>query len=121
MPMDHTRYPADWQAISLARRESAGWACEWCGIPHGSTETKSRYPVVLTVAHLGADRIDGTPGDKHDKHDVRPENLAALCQACHLGFDRADHVLHAAESRRQRRIEAGQLAIAIDPETNSHG
>ena len=39
---------------------------------------------VLTVAHLGVPKPDGTPGDKHDKTDVRDENLAALCPRCHI-------------------------------------
>ena len=65
--------------------------------------------IVLTVAHLGTVKPDGTPGDKHDKHDVREENLAALCQRCHLRFDHPDHVRHAAETRRAKRL-------AVQPE-----
>jgi hypothetical protein len=36
--------------------------------------------VVLAAAHLN-----------HDPGDNRPRNLAALCQRCHLGHDRAEH------------------------------
>jgi hypothetical protein len=116
--------------------------CEWCGVPNGEVVDRhpdGRWVldddldgwnsdvaihdgwdddgvrivrIVLTVAHLGTAYPDGTPGDKHDKHDCRPENLAALCQSCHLGYDRADHVRHAAETRRQKQIERGQLALA---------
>lgn len=67
--------------------------------------------IVLTVAHLGTDRPDGAPGDKHDKMDCRDENLAALCQKCHLNYDRDEHVLNAAKTRRRKRIEAGQLEL----------
>lgn len=67
--------------------------------------------IVLTVAHLGTPYPDGTPGNKHDKMDVRPENLAALCQKCHLNYDRADHLAHAAETRRRKRLAAGQLTF----------
>lgn len=32
MPMDRSRYPENWEAISLAIRERASWKCEWCGV-----------------------------------------------------------------------------------------
>jgi hypothetical protein len=136
MPMDPSRYPVDWKAISLAVREAAGWKCEWCGAPNGEVITRDRRDpktwsvvtgcgdneaddgvkttlIVLTVAHLGAAHADGSPGDKHDKHDVRRENLAALCQACHLAYDLDDHVRNAAETRRRKKIEAGQTAMEV--------
>lgn len=73
-----------------------------------------RYIVImLTTAHLGVPHPDGRPGDPHDKMDVRPENLAALCQKCHLNHDRDEHIYNAALTRRRRRIEAGQLELAI--------
>lgn len=64
--------------------------------------------VVLTVAHLGAPYPDGRPGNKHDKMDVRPENLAALCQRCHLLYDMDEHVQNA----RTTRLRKKQAAIA---------
>lgn len=71
--------------------------------------------VVLTVAHLGTPHPDGRPGDKHDKMDIREENLAALCQRCHLLYDIDEHVAHAKETRlrkKQARIQAaGQLSL----------
>ncbi|CAG0933582.1 hypothetical protein TFLX_03112 [Thermoflexales bacterium] len=72
--------------------------------------------IVLTVAHLGVDKPDGMPCDKHDKMDVRDENLAALCQKCHLNFDRDDHIRHAAETRRRKMIERGQMVLIHEPE-----
>lgn len=74
--------------------------------------------IVLTVAHLGTHYPDGRPGDKHDKMDVRDENLAALCQRCHLLYDIDDHVAHAKETRlrkKQQAIQAaGQLSLFGD-------
>lgn len=71
--------------------------------------------VVLTVAHLGAPKPGEPPwhGDPHDKSDVRDVNLAALCNRCHLGYDLMDHVRHAAETRRRKRIAAGQMEAAL--------
>lgn len=135
MPMQRSHYPADWEAISKRIRfERAGSKCEWCGAPHEQFIVRDRQNpasfrvpangmevessqdrgewvvwVILTTAHLGTPKADGTPGDKHDKLDVREENLAALCQRCHLNFDREDHIRHARENRASRR---GQLALA---------
>lgn len=108
MPIDRARYPSDWPAISRQVRDSAGNRCEWCGAANHEPHPVTGSRVVLTVAHLGTPHPDGRPGDKHD---VRRENLAALCQACHLRYDHADHVRHAAETRRRRRVESGQAEM----------
>ena len=86
MPMNRSLYPPDWPQISRAIRERAGDKCEWCGRPNRVTG------VVLTVAHLN-----------HTPADCRAENLAALCQACHLRYDHAMHMQHARETRMRRR------------------
>jgi len=111
MPIDYSRYPSSWPAISLAIRERAHWRCEWCGAAHGQPHPETGATVVLTVAHLGTDHADGTPGDKRDKSDVRPENLAALCQRCHLRFDVDEHLETRRRRERQQRIAAGQLEM----------
>lgn len=111
MPMQRERYPINWPQISLAIREAAGWTCEWCGAKQGDERlgTKGRhYRVILTVAHLGAPHPDGRPGDVHDKMDVRRENLAALCQPCHLRYDMPEHRRNFHENRRKRQVAAGQ-------------
>ena len=114
MPIDYRWYPADWHAISRRIRfERAGGKCEWCGAVNGQPHPVTGSKVVLTVAHLGVPHDDGRPGNKHDKHDCRDENLAALCQRCHLNYDRADHVRRAAKTRRARRLAVGQAAMQI--------
>jgi 5-methylcytosine-specific restriction endonuclease McrA len=108
MPFDASRYPANWKEISLAIRERDHWRCKFCGAVNGQPHPVTKSKVVLTVAHLGIDYPDGRPGNKHDKQDVRPENLAALCQSCHLNYDRDEHKANAAYTRWQKKIEAGQ-------------
>jgi len=76
--------------------------------------------IVLTVAHLGTPFADGAPGDTHNKMDVRDENLAALCQACHLRYDIKEHVQNAARTRRARKIAAGQIEFALDDKEREH-
>lgn len=102
MPMDRSKYPANWDEISRAIRERAGWRCEFCGIPNGSAATKSGKPVILTVAHLD-----------HDTTNSDPANLRALCQACHLGYDLTHHMRNAAETRRRKRMDAGQIEMGV--------
>jgi hypothetical protein len=67
----------------------------------------------MSVHHLGAAHDDGSPGDPHDKMDVRPCNLLALCSACHLRRDLPIHMANAARTRRRRKVEAGQLEIEL--------
>ena len=142
MPCDYRQYPKQWKAIRGAILTRAFNACEWCGAPNGelvgrdiaggavllndyaeaAAAWKAKgYPiskVVLTIAHLGTPHADGRPGDKHDTHDCRPENLAALCQRCHLAFDRADHVRHARETRQRWREQREPLLPGIVAEAN---
>jgi hypothetical protein len=127
MPFDRSKYPADWKAISLRiRKERAGDRCEWCKAPNGeyiyrvkgdefqytTRETMGDgqvgithhigIKVVLTVAHLN-----------HDTTDNRDENLAALCQRCHLRYDADLHKRNSAETRRKKK-EREQLALFGD-------
>ena len=133
--MRRALYPDDWEAISLRIRERAGWRCEWCGLENGAIgyrddigifhhvpiEATEAYDadgvrlfrIMLTVAHLGAPKPDGSPGDKYDKMDCRDGNLAALCQRCHLNYDRDEHIFNAALTRRRKRIEAGQMELNL--------
>jgi hypothetical protein len=56
--------------------------------------------VVLTVAHLN-----------HEPEDCRDENLRAMCQGCHLHYDREHHARTRAETIRRAREQAGQLEL----------
>lgn len=39
----------------------------------------------------------------HDTTDNRDENLAALCQRCHLKYDHAHHMANARKTRQARK------------------
>lgn len=108
MPMDRSRYPADWDRISRRIRERAGWRCEFCGAKHGEPNPLTGSRVILTVAHVLND----------DPMDVRDENLKALCQKCHLTLDGPLHAAHAKQTRREKRereaARAGQQAMFDD-------
>lgn len=130
-PMNFADYHPQWSTISRQIREQAGWRCEWCNAPNGEsiirghdgtwqpwdwTETVSDEEVeafagkpwedirftriVLTVAHLD-----------HDKQNNDPANLRALCQRCHLNWDRD---LHIANRRANRAARSGQVPMLLE-------
>ena len=103
MPMDRTKYPPDWEEISLAVRARAKWKCEFCGAAQGEPHPVTGSRVVLTVAHLD-----------HDTTHNGLENLRALCQRCHLTYDAQLHAQHARETRRKRLLEAGQMELGYE-------
>lgn len=106
---ERLRYPKDWKQISDRIRVRAGFRCECdgeCDIVHGTgivgresrcIEVHGREAVyfhgkvILTTAHL-----DHTPENNGDN------NLKAMCQRCHLRYDRH---LHAANSRATREAK----------------
>lgn len=114
MPADKRRYPADWDNVALAIKEAADWVCGDCGRqcrrPGEPFDTHRR---TMSVHHLGVPRDDGSPGDMHDKMDVRPCNLIGLCSDCHLERDLPGHVLNAARTRRAKRVASGQMEIEL--------
>jgi hypothetical protein len=113
-PENLMRYPAEWPAISwVIRWIRALGRCECrgeCGRVHltpldrcsarNGGSTIHGAAVVLTVAHLD-----------HIPENCHPANLRAMCQGCHLRYDREHH----AETRRAtlagQRVERGELAL----------
>lgn len=119
MPIDYSKYPPNWKTEIRPRiLERANNCCEDCGVPnyaiilrdknsrawrhicgseHDMIKSKIRVgynmsgaikklgftKIILTIAHL-----------KHDKenHDVKDEDLKALCQKCHLRHDLKRHI-----------------------------
>lgn len=123
MPTDMRRYPGNWASEIRPRiLARAGNRCEWCGVPNGaigwrladgafrdldvgpppsSDEKKAgarSVRIVLTVAHI----------NDPDPMNVEPGNLAALCQRCHNRHDAPMRREHASETRRRRKLAAGQ-------------
>jgi hypothetical protein len=109
---EKARYPKDWKAISARIRERAQDRCECvseCGLhPWGRCVEKqgrkaffANGKIVLTVAHL-----DHTPENCGDA------NLKAMCQRCHLRYDR-EH--HAETSRKTREAKRGQILLEVQP------
>jgi hypothetical protein len=101
-PENLKRYPADWKRIATAIKDRAGWRCECegecgrgthvgrCPNEHHKTAYDTESDVILTTAHLN-----------HIPEDCRPENLKAMCQGCHLHYDRDHHQETAYRTRRE--------------------
>lgn len=124
MPIDKTKYPKNWNAISRMIRHRDGWRCVWCGLVNGVIGYRHQgefiqlancianagmevdaaiedghkvIRIVLTVAHL-----DHTPAN------CDPENLVSLCQKCHLVYDQQHHQRNAALTRQRKRLQTQQ-------------
>jgi 5-methylcytosine-specific restriction endonuclease McrA len=86
-------YPKNWKAISKQVRAEANNKCEFCGIENYTIkDTGSK--VVLTVAHLD-----------HNPRNNKRSNLKALCQKCHLEYDRAHHLKMRLETLKRKKEE----------------
>lgn len=96
MPIKRHLYHPDWNRISSQIREQADWKCEGtpihpnCEAVNGELHPDTGSKVVLTVAHM-----DQNPANND------PANLRALCQRCHLAWDRADNL-----KKRKRTLHA---------------
>lgn len=119
-PENRGRYPANWPEVRAGILERAMVStcagrlpeceCEGecgrgthvgrCPNVNGWRAYGSESVVVLTIAHL-----DHTP--EHND----PANLRAMCQGCHLHYDREHHAETAAATRRAARAEGGQLEL----------
>ena len=130
MPVDYSLYPDDWSEIRARILERAGGRCECsgiCGLDHsgrcmerngeaarwsGAGQMELKLPgvgaptppptVILTVAHLD-----------HGLDNHAEDNLSALCQVCHLRYDRVQHAENAARTRRENesRPLPGQVSL----------
>lgn len=123
--------PAEWKKIRARILARAGGVCECrgecgarhqggrCAVANGAYVVRRTHPdgsieasprpasspyatrIVLTIAHLD-----------HDPTRNDDANLRALCQLCHLRYDRHEHAKNAAATRARRRDGAsGQRGL----------
>ena len=116
-PENRDRYPDNWPEIRARILKRANDKCEFCrvenysilarGVDFGKNPPTVHYSkVVLTVAHLD-----------HEPENCSDDNLKALCQKCHLEYDRSDNQKKAAETRRQKKgnVELFAVSFVDDP------
>lgn len=83
MPINYKEYPPDWSQRRERILKRARNRCEFCGAKNHETHPKTGSMVVLTIAHLDHD---------HDNWNVPDDRLKALCQRCHLNYDKWRHI-----------------------------
>jgi len=102
-PSERKRYPKNWKAISARIKARAGGRCECvaeCGLHpgwrcrerDGQPALYAKGKIILTCAHL----------DRIPEH-VEDGNLKAMCQRCHLRYDRPQHAENARKTRNFKR------------------
>lgn len=118
-PENRARYPADWESISWSIKMRAGWRCECegecgrgthvgrCPNHHDQPAYGTGSKVVLTTAHLN-----------HTPEDCREENLKAMCQGCHLHYDKEHHAETAYRTRREGLAVADLFESVPHPKTD---
>lgn len=140
MPIDKSKYPANWKQIALAVKETAGWACQQCGRPcrkpgviwgdfcnylleadHGALshwylETYDEVVYEESGEHTHIEkpqRFTLTVAHlNHNESDCSPDNLKALCSGCHLRYDAGHHAKNAAATRKRKQAQqSGQLEL----------
>lgn len=121
MPIDYSKYPKNWKSeIRPAILERDGNCCKFCGVENYSyifrndiggwfycedwlnmkkrgggfyiTNGDGRVKIVLTIAHLD-----------HNIENNNYDNLAALCQKCHLKYDKKHHIKNAKETISKKK------------------
>lgn len=120
MPIDYKKYPKNWKTdIRPAILERDEHRCSFCGVPNYSIGVRHEngvweeieqsfagdmyaenlrdmghkvIKIVLTVAHLD-----------HDITNNEYQNLAALCQKCHLNYDKGHHKKNSRETIRKKK------------------
>jgi 5-methylcytosine-specific restriction endonuclease McrA len=103
MPIDYKFYHPRWKEIRKDILERDNGCCKFCGVPNYSfvdkTTRDQKLPdeenvtrIVLTIAHLD-----------HNRDNNGYENLAALCQKCHLNLDRHQREFNRKYGRETKR------------------
>lgn len=116
-PENKNLYPKNWKQIRHDILKRANNKCEFCGVENYSLGYRDKdgefvecegmaaeaaeldgehlIKIVLTVAHLD-----------HNPQNNEYENLRALCQKCHLNYDKEHH-----KKTRRKTKENGQLKL----------
>ena len=129
-PENQARYPKDWAEISKRIRRRARNRCECrgeCGLRHHRVKGKQiDLPPELQIKGTRAFRCAAVNGDphpvtkskvvlttahlNHKPEDCADTNLKAMCQKCHLTYDRHHH---ASNRRRTRELKTGQGTLNV--------
>lgn len=97
MPMDKSRYPVNWDEISLRIREKAQWKCEQCGVAHDAIIVRSRADaarfIVWNPDTLGYDHPDGRAirlSEIPEEFDTSGAHARIVLTVHHIGVAKPD-------------------------------
>lgn len=107
--MNRADYPPNWESISIyIRFFRALGRCEGSPrFPDCHAANRQPHPVTGSIVMLTTAHID------HDTTNNHPHNLRAMCQRCHLTHDAHHHARNAANTRRRKKLAAGQLEMIL--------
>jgi len=130
MPIDYSKYPKDWKSVirpDILKRD--GNCCKTCGVQNYSCGYRDKEGLFWKVSEImklledsGYDifeegnELDHIPPSKmptkivltishldHNTSNNNYENLAALCQRCHLKYDNEHHKKSRKESGNKKK------------------
>lgn len=133
MPIDYSRYPANWSSEIVPRiLERANHCCENCGIANKSQAVSiplkindaGRYKIkrfwITGKSDIARMRPYASGGDvktitvvltvahlDHDEenHNVSDDRLRALCQYCHINYDASEKYRRACAKHPEVQLE----------------
>lgn len=103
------RYPPNWREIRAAILERADDCCEQCGVPNYAYRARGEEAWTSNIGQAEAWAMDGMKVSRvvltiahldHQPENNDPGNLRALCQRCHLAWDKEHHQKTAYQTRR---------------------
>ena len=103
MAFEPAAYHPKWSLIRRLVLRRAGHRCEWCQAKQRRPHPRTGSRVFLAVAHVDGNR-------QHNRF----HNLACLCQRCHLGLDRAQH-LQSRKFGREALAPQYQYCLELEP------
>lgn len=104
-PWDRSKYPHEWENVVEKIRRRSGDKCEWCGAENRKPHPRTGNMVTLTTAHI----LDKRP------EAIDLENLAHLCNRCHLRHDRGQHRIKAEPSGKALQVPLWQTEPKVEP------
>ena len=134
MPIDYKKYPSNWKSeIRPSVLKRANNSCECCGVDNymtrrfvdGKSQTDNYENQTYAEAKALAEHMNSFCDDglgkwsivvltiAHLDHDISNNdlsNLKALCQKCHLSYDKD---LHKENSRQTRKVKQGLLDLPL--------
>lgn len=116
MPINKSKYPANWKAIATTVKENADWMCQQCQRPckkPNESWDEFKYKLAKKSKAMYLDCCEKpirfvltTSHKDHDINNNKPNNLAALCSVCHLRYDAKHHAANAKKTRAAKKTSA---------------